>query len=154
MPAESQFPGLEERRSFDGTLGPQYVRVMRSANDVADQIFAAIEAGDATTVASLYADDVIVWHNNDGVEQTKEQNLRVLHWMVRNTATREYRRIRRFAIDGGFVQQHDLHLEFDDGRIADLPACVVVAVSNGVITRIDEYLDGPAATAAFAPPAT
>jgi ketosteroid isomerase-like protein len=124
---------------------------MRSANEVADQIFDAIEAGDATTVAALYADDVIVWHNNDGVEQTKEQNLRVLRWMVRNTVSREYRAVRRFAIDGGFVQQHDLHLEFDDGRSADLPACVVVAVADGVITRIDEYLDGPGAAAAFNP---
>lgn len=124
---------------------------MRSVNDVADQIFAAIEAGDAATVASLYADDVIVWHNNDGAEQTKQQNLRVLDWMVRNTASREYRAVRRFAIDGGFVQQHDLHLEFDDGRTADLTACVVVELAHGMITRIDEYLDGPAAAAAFAP---
>jgi len=133
--------------------GPEYVRDMRSVNEVADQIFAAIEAGDAAMVASLYAEDVIVWHNNDGVEQTKEQNLRVLHWLVRNTMLREYRAVRRFAIDGGFVQQHDLHLVFADGRTADLPACVVVKVSsNRVITRIDEYLDGPGATAAFAPP--
>ena len=124
---------------------------MRSVNEVADQIFAAIEAGDAATVASLYADDVIVWHNNDGVEQTKEQNLRVLDWLVRNTKSREYQSIRRYEIDGGFVQQHDLHIEFDDGRTADLPACIVAAVANGVITRIDEYLDGPGAAAAFPP---
>jgi len=76
----------------------------------------------------------------------------VLHWLVRNTVSRECRAVRRFTIGGGFVQQHDLHLVFDDGRTADLPACVVVEVSNGVITRIDEYLDGPGATAAFAPP--
>ena len=124
---------------------------MRSVNEVADQIFSAIEAGDAATVASLYADDVIVWHNNDGVEQTKEQNLRVLDWLVRNTKSREYQSIRRYEIDGGFVQQHDLHIEFDDGRTADLPACIVAAVANGVITRIDEYLDGPGAAAAFPP---
>ncbi len=94
---------------------------------------------------------MIVWHNNDGVEQTKEQNLRVLDWLVRKTASREYRQVRRFAIDGGFVQQHDLHLEFDDGHSADLPACIVAAVHDGVITRIDEYLDGPGAAAAFTP---
>lgn len=124
---------------------------MRSANDVADQIFAAIEDGDAATVAELYVDEVIVWHNNDDVEQTKEQNLRVLDWLVRNTVSREYQRVRRHEIEGGFVQQHDLHLEFDDGRSADLPACIVVAVADGLITRIDEYLDGPSAAAAFTP---
>jgi len=60
--------------------------------------------------------------------------------------------VRRFTIDGGFVQQDDLHLVFDGGRTASLPACIVAKVSNGVITRIDGYLDGPGATAAFAPP--
>jgi hypothetical protein len=69
--------------------------------------------------------------------------------MVANTASREYRAIRRFQIEGGFVQQHDLHLEFDDGRSADIPACAVVMVSEGKVTRIDEYLDGSTAAAAF-----
>jgi uncharacterized protein len=123
---------------------------MSDTSAVADRIFAAIEAGDEAAVADVYADDVIVWHNNDGVEQTKDQNLRVLHWLISRTERREYRAIRRFEIPGGFVQQHELHVELPDGRSADLPACVVVRVDGGRITRIDEYLDGAAAAAAFA----
>jgi hypothetical protein len=61
-------------------------------------------------------------------QQTKEQNLRVLDWLV---------------------QQHDLHVELPDGRTADLPACIGVKVSGEQITRIDEYIDGTAG-AAFA----
>lgn len=118
-----------------------------SALDVADRIFAAIEAGDAATVAAIYAGDIAVWHSNDGLEQTKEQNLRVLDWLVRNTTSREYRSIRRYEIDGGFVQQHDLHVELPDGRSADLPACIVAKVSGGQITRIDEYIDSTAGDA-------
>ncbi len=118
-----------------------------SSLDVADRIFAAIEAGDAAVVAAIYADDIAVWHSNDGVEQTKEQNLRVLDWLVRNTTSREYRSIRRYEIDDGFVQQHDLHLELPDGRSADLPACIVVKVSGDQITRIDEYIDSTAGDA-------
>jgi len=115
-----------------------------SVLDVADRIFAAIEAGDAAAVAAIYADDIVVWHSNDGIEQTKEQNLRVLDWLVRHTTSREYRSIRRYEIDGGFVQQHDLHVELPDGRAADLPACIVVKVSDDRITRIDEYIDSSA----------
>jgi ketosteroid isomerase-like protein len=122
---------------------------MASVDDVADRIFAAIEAGDAATVASIYADDIVVWHSNDGIEQTKEQNLRVLDWLVRNTTSREYRSVRRYEIDGGFVQQHDLHVVLPDGRTADLPACIVAKVSGDRITRIDEYIDSSAG-AAFA----
>ncbi len=115
-----------------------------SALDVADRVFAAIEAGDATTVAEVYSDDIAVWHSNDGIEQTKEQNLRVLDWLVRNTTSREYRNIRRYAIEGGFVQQHDLHVELPNGRSADIPACIIAMVSGDQITRIDEYLDSTA----------
>ena len=118
-----------------------------SALDVADRIFAAIEAGDAEAVSAIYADDIVVWHSNDGIEQTKEQNLRVLHWLVRNTTSREYRSIRRFGIDGGFVQQHDLHVELPDGRSADFPCCIVATVSGDQITRIDEYVDSSAGDA-------
>ena len=122
---------------------------MDSIDELADRIFGAIETGDAEVVADCYADDAIIWHNNDGISQTKSQILAVLDWMVANTASREYRAIRRFQIEGGFVQQHDLHLEFDDGRSSDIPACAVVIVSGGKVTRIDEYLDGATAAAAF-----
>jgi len=54
--------------------GPEYVRDMRSANEVAGQIFAAIEAGDAAMVASLDADDVIVLHDNDGGSSRPRSN--------------------------------------------------------------------------------
>ncbi len=114
---------------------------MSSPHDVADRIFAAIEAGDAATVAEVYADDIVVWHSNDGIEQTKEQNLRVLAWLLRNTTSREYRAIRRHEIAGGFVQQHELHVVLPDGRTADLPACIVAKVTGEQITRIDEYID-------------
>jgi ketosteroid isomerase-like protein len=118
-------------------------------NELADRFFAAIETGDVESVASFYADDALIWHNTDQVEQPKADNLAVLGWLVKNTASREYRQLRRSMIDGGFVQQHVLHLEFADGRNADLPACLVVRVSDDRITRLDEYVDGAMVAATF-----
>src|SRR5215204_4786264 len=106
-------------------------------NEMADRFFGAIEAGDVERVASFYADDAVVWHNTDQVEQSKADNLAVLGWLVKKTASREYRDIRRSGTDGGFVQQHVLHIEFADGRTADLPACLVVEVDDDHITRLD-----------------
>ena len=63
-------------------------------SEVADRLFAAIEAGDLDTVRALYAPDAVIWHNNDGTEQTVEQNLRVLRWMVDHLADRRYEEIR------------------------------------------------------------
>ena len=118
-------------------------------DDVAEALFAAIEKGDVDAVAALYADDAVIWHNTDQVEQHKADNLQVLSWLVEHTAVRSYRDSRRTVIDHGFVQQHTLHIGFDDGRTADLPACLVVAVADGLIVRIDEYIDGAAVAATF-----
>ena len=116
---------------------------------LADRIFAAIEAADVESIASIWADDVVVWHNTDGIEQERSANLRVLDWMVGSTTLRSYRNIRRTIVAGGFVQQHVLHVELPDGRTADVPAALFVEVDNGRITRIDEYLDGIGIAAAF-----
>lgn len=120
---------------------------------LAGRVFAAIEAGDVDTVASIWADDVAVWHNTDGIEQDRAANLRVLAWMAATTTRRSYRDVRRTIVDGGFHQQHVLHIEFADGRSAELPAALFVRVADGKVTRIDEYLDGVGVGAAFAPPA-
>ncbi|HYN31834.1 MAG TPA: nuclear transport factor 2 family protein [Ilumatobacteraceae bacterium] len=116
---------------------------------LADRIFAAIEVGDTATIKWIWADDVVVWHNTDGIEQDRRANLRVLDWMVWATTLRSYRNVRRTIVAGGFVQQHVLHVELPDGRTADVPAAVFVEVDDGRVTRIDEYLDGAGIDAAF-----
>jgi len=121
-------------------------------DELADAVFGAIEAGDIDAVAGMWADDVEVWHNTDDVVQTKDQNLAVLQWMVDNTASIEYRDTVRSGTVDGFVQRHVLHLTFDDGRVADLPAAIFVGIRNGKVARIDEYLDSAHVAEAFAPP--
>jgi ketosteroid isomerase-like protein len=108
---------------------------------VADDIFGAISAGDADAVRRCYAPGAVIWHNFDRVEQTVDDNLRVLGWMIRTFANRSYDEVRRTEFDGGFVQQHVLRLTKQDGTVVELPACIVATVADGLITRIDEYLD-------------
>ena len=48
---------------------------MGAFDDIADGVVAAITAGDSTALGELYADDVVVWHNTDGIEMTKDENL-------------------------------------------------------------------------------
>ncbi len=118
-----------------------------TTGEFADAIFGAIERGDAEMLASLWADDIEVWHNNDGVVQNKEQNLAVLEWMSKGTASVEYVDIVRDITATGFAQRHTLRLTF--GRSADLSVAIFVTICNGQVTRIDEYLDGSHAKAAF-----
>ena len=53
--------------------------------------------------------------------------------------------IRREPISTGFMQTHVLRLELADGRTVKVPACIIVAVSAGRITRIAVGIHGEVA---------
>jgi ketosteroid isomerase-like protein len=108
---------------------------------VATAFFEAVEAGDLDKIRSMYAPDVVVWHNFDKREQTLDENLRVLKWIMANVSERRYEDIRRVVLDDGFVQQHVLRGIAPSGARLDVPAMMRVWVAGGRVTRIDEYLD-------------
>ena len=109
--------------------------------DVAEALFSAIEDGNVAAVGDLYAPGAVVWHNHDGVAQSAELNLRVLEWVVSHVDDLRYDEVRRERTEAGFVQQHVLRGTTRRGTPVSIPACMVVAVKEGLITRIDEYLD-------------
>ncbi len=110
--------------------------------EVADRLFKSIERGDIEGVRAVYAANAIIWHNNDGLTQTPEENLRVLKWVIENIDERTYSEARRQATPTGFVQQHVMRGRLKaSGKQFALPACIVCIVDGGKITRLDEYLD-------------
>lgn len=109
--------------------------------DLADRFMSAIQAGDVDAVRACYAPDAVIWHNNDGVDQTVDQNLKVLSWIGRKLPHRHYRVLVREALKDGFLQQHVLEATLPDGMAWAMPACVVVRMKDGRVTRLDEYLD-------------
>ena len=103
----------------------------------------AIEAGDIDQVRAIYHPDAVVWHNNDLIEQTVEQNLAVLQWMTTNITGFRYEEIRREATATGAVEQHITVMPLPNGEEIRMPACIVVQINDsGQITRLDEYIDG------------
>ena len=116
--------------------------------DVADRLFAAIQAGDVEGVRAVYHPDIEVWHNFDKLNQTADENLRVLAWMVRKMKDRRYEVVRRYETADGFAQQHVLRGIAPNGETLDMPAAVFCTVKDGRITRLEEYLD-PAPAAAL-----
>ena len=111
-------------------------------NDVADRLFATIERGDGEALAAMWADDIVVWRQGGGRERDKPRGLKVIEWFVGATADRRYEVLDRQLFDGGFVQQHNLHASGNYGTPLTFRACLVVKVgADGLITRIDEYLD-------------
>ncbi len=75
------------------------------------RFFAAIEAGDLGTLREIYAPDALIWHNDDLLEQSVDDNLKVLQGLLPN------------------------------GADVELHAAMYLQVRDGHITRIEEYLD-------------
>lgn len=109
---------------------------------VANALFATIERGDGDALAAMWSDDIVVWRQGGGRERDKARALKVIEWFVAATTDRRYEVLDRQIFDGGFVQQHAVDATVKDGSALTFRACLVVKVgADGLITRIDEYLD-------------
>jgi ketosteroid isomerase-like protein len=108
---------------------------------LAARFVTAIETADIDEIKRCYAEDARIWHNFDNVDQTVDENLRVLRWMVRVLSDRKYNVLRRVAFPGGYLQQHVLTGKRANGEAFAMPACLVVTVKDGRISRLEEYLD-------------
>jgi ketosteroid isomerase-like protein len=111
------------------------------ALELGDRLFEAIASGDLGALREIYAPTVRVWHNFDRVEQSLEENLRVLDWVTKNVSGLRYEQVRRQPTQSGFVQQHVLRGTAAGGEPLEVAACLVCRVEGGRITRIEEYLD-------------
>ena len=109
--------------------------------DFGARYMGAIQSGDTDAVRACYAPDAKLWHNTDGIEQTVEENMKLLGWMIRAVPVRNYRIVRREALADGFVQQHVLEATLPNGELWTMDACAVVRIKDGVIVRLDEYID-------------
>lgn len=108
---------------------------------LADKFIAALEAGDEPTVRQCYADDAVIWHNFDGIEQSVDVNVASLHWLRSKLDNIGYEIVRRELLPDGFLQQHILTGTTKNGDAIRMPACVVFKVENDRIVRLEEYLD-------------
>lgn len=115
---------------------------------LAADFITAVEQGDIETIAArIYAPDVVIWHNTDGLEMTAEQNYRTLRWLVATLKPFRYEEIVREPIPCGYAQRHTLRGTAPGGQQLEIRACFFVTVAGGRITRLDEYLDSRAGAA-------
>ena len=87
-----------------------------TTNDVADNLFRAIEAGDVAAVEQFWDDDILVWHSGDQEDNDRDGAMRVIRWFIKRTTWRQYEILDRQLFDGGFAQQHVLHATVSTAR--------------------------------------
>lgn len=111
-------------------------------------LFDKFAAQDGEGVAAMCAPGFLVKQNN-GPESDVETLLAGLNEMLwaQGVAT-AYSEVRRVVADSTVTEQHLVTLTRPDGVAASSDVCVVLRFDDdGLITRLDEYLD----MAAFAP---
>jgi len=108
---------------------------------LAARVITSIEAGDFDSLASCFAPDAVIWHNDDDLEVDFERVRRVLGWLHRHVDNLHYTRVRRRATSGGYVQQHVVEGDVKGGGVLYMPACLLAEVTGGCIVHLDEYLD-------------
>ncbi|HEX7820193.1 MAG TPA: nuclear transport factor 2 family protein [Sphingobium sp.] len=109
--------------------------------NIIDRLFGALSAGDVQAAADCLTADGIIWHGFDRIEQDRAAAIAGWEGFVAHFSDRRFIDIRRQATPTGFVQQHVLTVRTADGRAIAWPICVVVTVRDGLIERLDEYID-------------
>lgn len=109
---------------------------------LASLLVRSIMSGDIETLRNeVYSPDVVIWHNFDQIEQRLEDNMKVMAWMAKTLTTMSYDEIQVHVTPSGYVQQHVLRGTTKSGVAIEVPACLIVSISDGKISRLDEYLD-------------
>lgn len=108
---------------------------------IIDTMLGAMASGDHDTAFACLTPDARVWHNFDGIAQSRDEAL--VGWQALTASFPEcaIADVRRHAIPGGFVQQHMIVCGTAAGLTKAWPVCLMVRIENGLIARIDEYID-------------
>jgi ketosteroid isomerase-like protein len=107
--------------------------------DLIDRFFRQLEAGAIDDCLELFADDAVVWHNYDDVEQTPAEAMAPLRGLGGLGAT--FCVLRRYSVPDGCIQQHVVQRRTPGGETVELHAIQRICVEDGKIARIDEYMD-------------
>jgi ketosteroid isomerase-like protein len=109
---------------------------------VADSFFDAVASGELDKVARIYAPDALIWHNTDNTVKGPAVNIDTLRWLSDNVENFRYEDVRQIEIPGGFLRQHVCRGRVKgSGQELTVPIAVVAQVTDGRITRLEEYFD-------------
>lgn len=113
---------------------------------IARRFAAASRENDAEAYAALCTPDSVTWHNFDGMEVSADKTVRTVAWLHRTVPDLAWVDVALLPTPTGFVSQTIMTGTAPGGPL-HVHSCVVVTLAeDGLVARVDEYLD-PAQTA-------
>ena len=109
--------------------------------NVIDRMYTALVAGDVAAACACYTADAVIWHGFDRLEMTRDDAAQSWAAMTVHFPERRVSDVRRHLTPTGFVHQLNWHGRAADGKWMGWPVCVMVEVRDGLIARLDEYID-------------
>jgi ketosteroid isomerase-like protein len=114
---------------------------------IAKRFAASSRANDAEAYAALCAPGAVTWHNFDDAEVTTEQTMRTIAWLHRTVAELTWTDVALQPTPDGFVSQTIMTGTAPGGPLR-VHSCVAVTLNDeGLVTRVEEYLDSTQTTA-------
>lgn len=108
--------------------------------DIAARLFNGFVAHDFDLVTSMMAPDAVMVQN--GNEMTWDVARPMIEGLRDVIGDHHYTEVRRTTGDNTVVEEHNVVSTTPKGKDIELFACVVVRVNDdGLITRLDEYVD-------------
>lgn len=108
---------------------------------IATRFAHASRSNDADAYRALCAPDAVTWHNFDEAEVGTEQTVKTVAWLHRAVAGLAWQDVALLPTTTGFVSQTIMTGTAPGGELR-VHSCVIVTMNNdGLVTRVEEYLD-------------
>jgi ketosteroid isomerase-like protein len=116
---------------------------MPSTDDLVAAFDDAITGKDADAFVAALAPGAVVWHNHDRKEVDARENMGAIAMLGQLVDGLENDHVRLATIDDGFMLQFVTKGSVRaSGKPFEMQNCLIVTTSgDGLITRIDEYVD-------------
>jgi len=89
-------------------------------------------------------DDLVLWHNHLDRIFNRDEMFGFVVGSLDTLTNVEFRDARRTETATGCIQQHVLCCELSTGAVISAPQVIVYTVRDGLIRKIEEYVDGAA----------
>jgi ketosteroid isomerase-like protein len=123
---------------------------------VIDRLYDALARGDVAGARDCVTDDLVVWHSFDRLPMRLDDVVVAWEQLVSGFPDRAFVDVRRSPVHGGWVQRHTMVATAISGARVAWPLCLFVTLDDGLVARMDEYIDRagryePAATGTATP---